>query len=93
MENGIFFVTTADAKKIKQEIEVSGTFIAEIDGYNVGTLSNYLATMSSLFQFPIPASTMHGYNDWMGDLSWLETDGYTLIIHNYNEFMKSEPEK
>jgi hypothetical protein len=32
---------------------------------------------------------MDGYLDWMRDLGWLNKESYTLIINEYNLFMKN----
>ena len=49
--------------------------------------------MAFCLEFPIPAKGLDGYLDWITDLSWLNRDGYALIIKNYNCFMSEDLRK
>ena len=53
-----------------------------------------------VFKFPANIIEMHvnglsidGYLDWITDLSWLNANGYALIINNFDIFMSGDLRK
>lgn len=88
MKNNIYSVSSKEMVEIKKKLESDKKlFLAEINGENAQKLQDYLDIISKLFQFPIPARGLDGYNDWMRDLEWLDKDGYVLVIHNFEDFL------
>ena len=89
MENKLLYVSLAEIHVIKEKLKSINTFfLVEIDGKKVKELSDYLIAVSELFEFPIPAHGLDGYNDWMRDLEWIGKEKIILIIYNYDEFLK-----
>jgi len=87
----IHYVSLNEFRGIQKALDKNNSFyIAEIDGKEIYTLSDYLAKMSNLFQFPYLSLSIDGYNDWMRDLDWLEKDGYILVIYNFHFFLKED---
>ncbi len=91
MNNKIHYVSLEAMLDIKNHIEQDNSlFIAEINGVDIPQIQDYLALMSTLFQFPIPSRGLDGYNDWMRDLEWINKDGYVLVINNYKDFLHQD---
>ncbi|MCL2013116.1 MAG: hypothetical protein FWG75_10070 [Cystobacterineae bacterium] len=91
MENRLLYVSAEEMEALKPVLQADPSlFLAEIDGNMATHLSAYLSWASKRFGFPRPASKIDAYNDWMRDLSWLEKEGYALIIYNYKNFLQQE---
>lgn len=87
----IHYISLNDMQTIKHTFEKNDCmYIAELDGKEIQTLTDYLTQMSNLFQFPISSLGLDGYNDWMRDLDWLNKEGYVFIIYHFAEFLKQE---
>jgi len=89
MENKIYHVSNKEISSIQNLLKLNELlYIAELDGQEIQNVSNYLSAVTEIFKFPIPAKTLDGYLDWIRDLSWLNAQGYVLIIRNFELFMK-----
>ncbi|MDQ1236831.1 hypothetical protein QE450_004329 [Paenibacillus sp. SORGH_AS306] len=87
----IYHVELTDMQKIKNTFAKNESlYIAEIDGKEIQSLTDYLTQMYDIFQFPIPSLGLDGYNDWMRDLDWLNKEGYVLIIYHFDDLLKQE---
>lgn len=87
----IHYVSLNEMENIKCTFENDDSiYVAELDGKEIKVLSDYLAKMSILFQFPIPALGLDGYNDWMRDLDWLDKEEYIFIIYHFDDFLKED---
>ena len=94
MENLVYQINNNSLEALRGSLaELSGVFVAEIDGNRIDALSSYLEKINEVFKFPYPSKSLDGYLDWMTDLSWLQADGFVLIIRNYKNFMKNDPMK
>ena len=101
MENRIYQITKDELNSIKQQLNSkSNTWIAEIDGDNISTWQDYADEIERVFKFPANIIEMHvnglsidGYLDWITDLSWLNANGYALIINNFDIFMSGDLRK
>jgi hypothetical protein len=95
MENAMYSITEKELNSIKQRIRNRrGIWVAEIDGSRVPAWKDYAHEIEKVFRFPTPCDkSMDVYLDWMTDLSWLNAQGYALIIKNVKDFMKSDLEK
>lgn len=65
-------------------------FYAEIDGKEIGNLSEYFESVSRVFHFPRPASIWDVYNDWMRDFTWIDKDNIVFVIRHYGKFMRND---
>lgn len=93
MENKIAYISLEEAKEIRESFQSDkDVFMVEIEGNDITDLSEYLELMSKAFRFPIPSKGLDGHDDWMRDLAWIGKDKIILIIVNYTNFMKSDPE-
>lgn len=91
MVNQIIFSSAEKVEDVKSVLEQGDeTFIAEIEGGECLYLADYLNLMSNLFQFPIKAKGLDGYNDWMRDLSWLNKEQIIIIIKNFSQFLQRD---
>lgn len=95
MKNEIYNITDKELKLIKQQLSNQrAIWVAEIDGVKVPTWMDYAHEIEKIFRFPSPCDkSMDAYLDWMTDLSWLNSQGYVLIIKNMEDFMRSDLEK
>ncbi len=91
----MYSITEKELNSIKQRIRNRrGIWVAEIDGSRVPAWKDYAHEIEKVFRFPTPCDkSMDVYLDWMTDLSWLNAQGYALIIKNVKDFMKSDLEK
>lgn len=93
MNNKIYYVSQNEIKGIQEHFQKNTSYyVAVMDGSSINTLNDYLDTMNRLFKFPVPSDGVDGYLDWIRDLSWLNKDGYVLIIKNYNQFLCNDIE-
>jgi len=91
MKNKIYNVKYEDFTETENTLREDETlFVAEIDGREIKNLEDYFIKAYNIFDFPTPSKNFASYSDWIGDLDWLEKDGYALIIYNYNEFLKED---
>lgn len=95
MKNEIYNITAKELTSIKQQLcNQKGVWVAEIDGSKVPTWKDYAREVEKAFCFPTPCDrSMDVYLDWMTDLSWLNSQGYILIIKNVETLMRDDPEK
>lgn len=95
MENKMYSISEEKLNSIKQQLfNQRGVWVAEIDGSKVPTWKDYAHEIERVFRFPTPCDkSMDAYLDWMTDLSWLNAQGYALIIKNVKDFMRNDPEK
>ncbi len=89
INNSIQAIDRKSVEFIKSSTDKNNNLlIAEIDGANVKSWEDYAAHIQKEFQFPTSClDSIDRYLDWMRDLSWLEKEGFVLIITNYSEFM------
>lgn len=91
MENKIYQINTNEAKIIKEKYQSQqDIYIAELDGKNLRSWSDYIIEIQEIFQFPTQETNMDAYNDWMRDLDWLDKGGYVLFIYNFTDFLKND---
>lgn len=88
MKNEVMYVKKEDLEKIKSYISSNDNiFGVEIDGKSCMYLADYLTNISTKFKFPIIAKGLDGYNDWMTDLTWIDSNDIVIIINDYEEFL------
>jgi len=93
MKNEIYHVPQNGLDTIKKQLTAAGTWVAEINGNLISTIRQYLDAINEAFKFHTPARSLDGYLDWMSDLDWLHANAYALVITNFKNFMKDDPEK
>ncbi|HWP79908.1 MAG TPA: barstar family protein [Candidatus Acidoferrum sp.] len=95
MNNTMYKITENELSSIYQGFNKQGdVWIAEIDGSHIATWKDYAREIERVFRFPSSCDkSMDAYLDWMTDLSWLNAQGYVLIIKNIKEFMRNDPKK
>lgn len=88
MKNKIIHTSFKEMEKIKNSLNQNNkAYIVEIEGKQCPYLAEYLDLMSNLFQFPIKAKGLDGYNDWLRDLSWINKKEIIIIINDFEEFL------
>lgn len=91
MENKIYQINTNEAKIIKEKYQSQqDIYIAELDGKNLRSWSDYISEIQEIFHFPTKETNMNAYLDWMDDLSWLNKEGYVLFLYNFKDFLKND---
>lgn len=98
MRNKIFSITTENAKSIIEILRKKNIYIAELQGEQIPTLSEYYTAVAQAFQFPElfeKYRNFDSYLDWIRDLTWLtydqKYDGFALFIYDYEEkFMRGD---
>jgi len=87
-------ISAEESKTLINIENEANTFIAEIDGALIQTLSMYLTEVWNAFHFPKTGYVNYNaYLDWIRDLRWLESDAYVLVIHNYHELISDSPKE
>lgn len=80
--------------------DVNTNYIAEnyyiftIDGNKVSTKKEFFDAVEILFSFPTSCKNkVSRFDDWMMDLSWLDSDrGICIVINNFEHFLRDNPE-
>ena len=80
--------------------DVNTNYIAEnyyiftIDGNKVSTKKEFFDAVEILFGFPTSCKNkVSRFDDWMMDLSWLDSDrGICIVIDNFEHFLRDDPE-
>lgn len=80
--------------------DVNTNYIAEnyyiftIDGNKVSTKKEFFDAVETLFSFPTSCKNkVSRFDDWMMDLSWLDSDrGICIVIDNFERFLRDDPE-
>lgn len=80
--------------------DVNTNYIAEnyyiftIDGNKVSTKKEFFDAVETLFSFPTSCKNkVSRFDDWMMDLSWLDSDrGICIVIDNFEHFLRDDPE-
>ena len=80
--------------------DLNTTYIAEnyyiftIDGNKVSTKKEFFDAVEILFSFPTSCKNkVSRFDDWMMDLSWLDSDrGICIVIDNFEHFLRDDPE-
>lgn len=80
--------------------DVNTNYIAEnyyiftIDGNKVSTKKEFFDAVEILFSFPTSCKNkVSRFDDWMMDLSWLDSDrGICIVINNLEHFLRDDPE-
>lgn len=80
--------------------DVNTNYIAEnyyiftIDGNKVSTKKELFDAFEILFSFPTSCKNkVSRFDDWMMDLSWLDSDrGICIVIDNFEHFLRDDPE-
>lgn len=91
MENRIIYTSNKEITEVRKRLKQDDkTYVVEIEGKICLYLSDYLNLISNLFQFPIKAKGLDGYNDWMRDLSWINKKQIVIIIYNFQQFLQKD---
>lgn len=91
MENRIIYTSNKEITEVRERLKQDDkTYVVEIEGKICLYLSDYLNLISNLFQFPIKAKGLDGYNDWMRDLSWINKKQIVIIIYNFQQFLQKD---
>lgn len=80
--------------------DVNTNYIAEncyiftIDGNKVSTKKEFFDAVETLFSFPTSCKNkVSCFDDWMMDLSWLDSDrGICIVINSFEHFLRDDPE-
>lgn len=80
--------------------DVNTNYIAEnyyiftIDGNKVSTKKEFFDAVEILFSFPTSCKNkVSRFDDWMMDLSWLDSDrGICIVIDSFEHFLRDDPE-
>lgn len=69
-------------------------YIFTIDGNKVSTKKEFFDAVETLFSFPTSCKNkVSRFDDWMMDLSWLDSDrGICIVIDNFEHFLRDDPE-
>lgn len=78
--------------------DVNTNYIAEnyyiftIDGNKVSTKKEFFDAVEILFSFPTSCKNkVSRFDDWMMDLSWLDSDrGICIVIDNFEHFLRDD---
>lgn len=67
-------------------------YIFTIDGNKVSTKKEFFDAVETLFSFPTSCKNkVSRFDDWMMDLSWLDSDrGICIVIDNFEHFLRDD---
>ena len=66
-------------------------YIVEIEGNEIQSWYDYILKIQESFKLPSSCiDSVDRYLDWMRDLSWLDAQGYVLVIRNFKSFLQKE---
>lgn len=73
---------------------VENYYIFTIDGNKVSTKKEFFDAVEILFSFPTSCKNkVSRFDDWMMDLSWLDSDrGICIVIDSFEHFLRDDPE-
>ena len=92
MKSGVFYQSCEQIAIIKQELTALYVFCAEINGEEIHCWKDYARIIADSFAFPTSCvESVDVYLDWIRDLTWVERDGYAIIIKNYSKFLAEDP--
>lgn len=91
-ENMIIQTDLMGVKNIIQEMGMKPSiYLVEIDGANIQSWRDFISEIEEKMKFPTTCiDSIDRYLDWIRDLSWLNSDGYVLIIYNYSQFLLND---
>ena len=95
MTNKIYYITANELDCEREKLNsLKNIWIAELDGSQISNWIEYAHSIEKAMYFPTPCDkSFPAYSDWICDLSWLNADGYILIIKNYKDLMSKDLEK
>ena len=92
IKNTICHVEKAMASEIVQAAKMKHqTFLVELDGSEIQSWEDYIIRVETLMRFPTTCvDNIDRYLDWIRDLSWLNCEGYILIIYHFDQFLSRD---
>lgn len=92
IRNKIVLLSASSYNAVRKELASDdNVLIVEVDGAKCSCLSEYLHTISNAFSFPTQPSGLDGYNDWICDLTWLDSDlKIAIIIEHFSKFLRDD---
>ena len=92
INHSVNVVTLAEMEELLKELRQDDSLhIAEFQGSEIKNYRSFEDTMWETLQFPLPQyKNFDGYSDWIRDLSWLEKEGYVLVIYDYDDFLSED---
>lgn len=96
MKNEILKITREEYQNIKSEIDLKETYLVEINGKKIPTVSSFFENIEEQYDFHTLNGTWgknwSAFDDLMTDLDWLAYDKHILAIHSYDLLFSDEPE-
>ncbi|MDH6603363.1 hypothetical protein OKW23_000492 [Bacilli bacterium PM5-9] len=94
MENNVYIITKSKIEKKFKKIKCN-TFVVKIEGDKIQNERDLYCEMVEKFNLPNNVVEENGinydvYNDWMTDLTWMNSDeSILLIVNNYYKLLDS----
>lgn len=86
--NKIIKIANHELNEYKEKINAA--YIVELDGKKIKNWNDYINLITPLFKIE---NLEYGYNQHIDNMSdrdyYLKVNSFLLIVHNYDEFMKS----
>lgn len=92
IQNNIIPLSPSSCDTIKKRLASDDNIlVVEIDGEKCSCLSEYLHTISNGLSFPTQPSGLDSYNDWICDLTWIDSDlKIAIIIEHFSKFLRND---
>lgn len=91
MKNMLIYVSAEQAGEIILQAKRKESFFTEICGKEINSREKFFLDASKRFSFPITVkNSFDAYNDWMRDLSWIESDEYVIVIRDFTYFLRDD---
>lgn len=94
MKNAVYNISKKDYVSLKETLLMNDKLsVVELDGREMIMFDQFLSKISEVYDFPFPAKGIDGYLDWIRDLSWIDAEGFALVVHNAKFFLEKEPNR
>lgn len=81
-------------EKNKDLVFPNNFFVCALDGKLCGDIISFYNDIQIKMRFPrFFGKNLDALEECLNDLDWLDLDNYSIVINNYDEFLKSENEE
>jgi len=92
--SGVYAVEEAGDADFRTAAARAGLPVFELNLAGVKRKADFLRAASKALQFPAYfGSNWDAFEECITDLSWLEVDGYALLVYNPESFRECDPEE
>lgn len=92
--SGVYDLLPAAVPEFRRAADRSGLELFHLDLAGIDDKTAFLCAAADLLRFPpYFGSNWDAFEECLTDLSWLETEGYVLLVENPDSFRENAPEE